>query len=89
LRARSIPCERIFTVSAHEYAQAREASRAPAAWNETEALRATLEAHADSHMQRLERRAKQETVTKDLGRAPPPKRDGRGSFLGRLLGKGR
>ncbi|MGB6060422.1 MAG: dynamin family protein, partial [Candidatus Aquilonibacter sp.] len=58
LRERNIPAERIFVVSAHEYDRARREKRAPAGWNEMEALRATLEAHAESHMARLERLAR-------------------------------
>lgn len=88
LRARSIPCERIFVVSAQEYAQARQAGRAPAAWNETEALRATLESHAESHMLRLERLAKAHAGAQPSP-TTPPRHDGKPGFLRRLLGKGR
>ncbi len=55
LRQRNIAPSRIFTVSTFEYAQARRAGRAPAGWNELEALSSTLSTHAEEHMQRLER----------------------------------
>lgn len=58
LKARNVPSERIFIVSAAEYGDARRAGRAAAGWNELEALRSTLEGHAQAHMDRLERRAK-------------------------------
>lgn len=89
LKARNVPVERVFVVSAHEYAAARESGRAPAGWNETEALRSTLEAHAETHMSRLERRAKVSL----LGEAPTvhqaPQADRKPGFLGRIFGKGR
>ncbi len=45
LRERAIPCSRIFTVS----------TRVRAGWNELDALRGTLAAHAEEHMERLRR----------------------------------
>jgi hypothetical protein len=92
LASRAIAAERIFVISAAEYAQARLAGRAPASWNETEALRATLQAHAEEHMARLERLARaresmqaaQPSVSHDtaLSRERP-------GLLARLFGKGR
>ncbi len=89
LRERNIPAERIFTVSAHEYDEARREHRAPAGWNETEALRATLEAHAESHMARLERLARANAQARP-GTAPTPAEAERAAgFFARMFGKGR
>ena len=87
LKARSIPAERIFVVSAHDYLQAREAHRAPAAWNEMEALRSTLESHAETHMARLERLARARLAEQPA--AEPAAARERTGFLGKLFGKGR
>ncbi len=87
LRERNIPVERIFTVSAHEYAQARHEHRAPAGWNETEALRATLEAHAESHMSRLERLARANAQPSPASAPPAPERAA--GLFARMFGKGR
>lgn len=87
LRGRNIPAERIFVVSAHEYAQARREGRAPAGWNETEGLRSTLEAHAESHMARLERLARAATEMQAVVVAPHAERPP--GFFARMFGKGR
>jgi len=55
LRERNVPAQRIFTVSTLEYAQSKRDQRAPAGWNELEALISTIAAHAEEHMARLER----------------------------------
>jgi GTP-binding protein EngB required for normal cell division len=55
LRERNIPAQRLFTVSTLEYAQARRQQRAPAGWNELDALISTIAAHAEEHMARLAR----------------------------------
>ncbi|MDQ6826697.1 MAG: dynamin family protein [Candidatus Eremiobacteraeota bacterium] len=55
LRERNVVPRRIFTVSTFEYNQARREGRAPAGWNELDALIATLSGHAEEHMQRLAR----------------------------------
>lgn len=55
LRERAIAAQRIFTVSTLEYAQAKREQRAPAGWNELDALVSTICAHAEEHMARLER----------------------------------
>lgn len=55
LRERKIPVQRLFTISTAEYAAAKRDGRPPAAWNEIEALVATIAAHAEEHMARLER----------------------------------
>jgi hypothetical protein len=86
LSERNIPAERIFTVSAQEYDEAKRAGRAPAPWNETEALRSTLEAHAESHMARLERLARVHAGPAREQPAPEPQKTG---LLARLFGKGR
>jgi tRNA U34 5-carboxymethylaminomethyl modifying GTPase MnmE/TrmE len=89
LKTRNIPSERIFTVSAHEYDDARKGGRASAGWNETEALRSTLEAHAETHMARLERRAKAHSSAREPSAPEASPSVQRGGFLGRLFGKGR
>ena len=63
LRERNVPAQRMFTVSTLEYSQAKREQRAPAGWNELQALISTIEAHAEEHMARLERleRAAQST----------------------------
>jgi len=91
LKERSIPSERIFVISSTEYARAKDAGRAPAPWNETEALRSTLEAHAEEHTARLERLAR---VREDAPEIAPARRDGvrpapKLGVLSRFLGKGR
>ncbi len=63
VRERSIPVQRIFTISAADYLDAAQAHRAAAPWNEFGALRETLHAHADEHMQRaLERQRRANEV---------------------------
>jgi hypothetical protein len=56
LRERGIGVNRIFTISALDFLEAAQTKRAAAAWNELGALRETLRAHAEEHMQRLEAR---------------------------------
>ena len=55
LRERNIAAQRTFTVSTLEYAQAKREHRAPAGWNELQALISTISAHAEEHMARLQR----------------------------------
>jgi predicted GTPase len=86
LSERNIPAERVFTVSAAEYTDAKRAGLAPAGWNETEALRSTLEAHAETHMVRLERLAK---VHSGSAEKPAAREPGKTGLLARLFGKGR
>lgn len=75
LRERAIPVQRIFTVSTLEYAQAKREQRAPAGWNELDALVSTVAAHAEEHMARLERleRAQRDEAAKaeQPGEQPP------------------
>ncbi len=89
LRERGIPVERIFVISSLEYDEARREKRAPAGWNEIEALRSTLEAHAETHMARLERlaRAANEASPGSAGVAVPKERPA--GFFARMFGKGR
>jgi predicted GTPase len=89
LRDRNIPVERIFTVSAHEYAQARAEHRAPAGWNETEALRATLEGHAETHMARLDRLARTNAQTRPATAPTAAEAERAAGFFARMFGKGR
>ncbi len=87
LKERGIPAARIFAVSAHEFAQAAAAGRAPAAWNELGALIATVEGDTESHMARLARLARGTTL---LAPAPSalatPEKEG---FLSRFFGRGK
>jgi predicted GTPase len=62
LRERAIDVKRIFTISALDYLEAAQTSRAPAAWNELGALRETLRAHAEEHMERLAARERAATA---------------------------
>jgi predicted GTPase len=79
LRERGIIPQRIFTVSTREQG----------AWNELGALRATLVAHAEEHMERLRRadreRAEQERLATAAVSAGGDQR--RRSLLDRLLGR--
>jgi hypothetical protein len=84
LRERNIAVERIFTVSARDYQVAHDAGRIASPWNETEALRSTLEAHAETHMARLQRRTAASAPQTKATLAPPAARNG---WLARLLGK--
>jgi tRNA U34 5-carboxymethylaminomethyl modifying GTPase MnmE/TrmE len=62
LKERSIPVRRLFIVSALDYSEAAREGRPAAAWNELGALRETVVAHAEEHMQRLaERERRRET----------------------------
>jgi predicted GTPase len=89
LSERNIPAERVFVVSSHEYEEAKREGRAPAGWNETEALRSTLEAHAESHMARLARLARASETPP--AQAPPPamQTQQKPGLLSRIFGKGR
>jgi len=89
LRERCIPAERIFVISAHEYDRARREHRAPAGWNETEALRATLEAHAETHMARLERLAHAATQTQPAEPKSAVATRRPAGLFSRMFGKGR
>ncbi|HET9095762.1 MAG TPA: dynamin family protein [Candidatus Baltobacteraceae bacterium] len=75
LRERAIPVKRMFTLSTLEYAQAKREQRAPAGWNELDALVSTIAAHAEEHMARLERleRAQRAEASKTVqaGEQPP------------------
>lgn len=89
LRERSIVPQRIFTTSTLEYREAVEGGRAPAGWNELVALRSTLEAHAEEHMARLARAAREQAerdrLTSRIPAAEAPSE--RPSLLGRLFGR--
>jgi hypothetical protein len=87
LNDRNIPAERVFTVSAQEFSDAKRAGRAPAGWNETEALRSTLESHAESHMARLERLAR--VHAGNAPEKPATAAQEKTGLLARLFGKGR
>jgi len=89
LKERAITPQRIFTTSTLEYREALEAGRAPAGWNELRALESTLEAHAEEHMQRLDRSARERVERDRLARrdapAAAPLPSERGSFLRSLF----
>ena len=86
LRERAILPERIFTVSTLEYAQAKRERRAPAGWNELDALVSTISAHAEEHMSRLARleraqSAEAHTVRPAAPQATPKRRGLLARFL--------
>jgi predicted GTPase len=88
VRGRNIPVRRIFTISALDYLEHLHTGRPAAAWNELGALRETLRAHAEEHMQRLAERARRAAAPTPLQPAPavssrPNLRDA----LRRLLGR--
>jgi predicted GTPase len=90
LQERKIPAQRVFVISAREYAEAKRAKRASAGWNETEALRSTLESHAEEHMARLERLARSTAsaaASPNSLNAPRSERSRQG-LLSRFFGKG-
>lgn len=89
LDERKIQTERVFVVSALEYDEAKRNRRQPAAWNEIDALRSTLEAHAESHMARLARLAR--IATEQAGTAPEPvaTAPAKRGFFARIFGEGR
>jgi predicted GTPase len=89
LKERNLGAARIFTVSAHEYAQALAQRRAPAGWNEMDALRSTLEAHAETHMARLDRLARSAKERAPVSASQGPPDAGKPGLLVRLFGKGR
>jgi predicted GTPase len=86
LKEHNVAAERIFTVSARDYETARAAGRAASPWNETEALRSTLEARAETHMSRLQRRAAAASNLPETGPdvAAPARPKG---LFARLLGR--
>lgn len=84
LSARNIGVARTFVVSTLEYAQAKREGRAPAGWNEVDALIATITAHAEEHMARLARleRAAATPVSSAAERLPEKR-----GFLARLFSR--
>ncbi len=88
LRERAIAAQRIFTVSTLEYAQAKREQRAPAGWNELDALVSTIAAHAEEHMARLERLERAQLAQRSASalNEQPPAEKGRG-FLSRLFSR--
>jgi predicted GTPase len=90
LRERGIVAGRIFTISALDFFDAAQTGRAAAAWNELGALRQTLEAHAQAHMQRLAERERRDAGKSETAHAPPEvsSRPNLRRALDRLLGRG-
>ena len=87
LTERGITPQRMFTVSTLEYRQALEEQRAPAAWNELLGLLATLESHADEHMQRLARTQRDRAMQEQLTHAPPDATTKKPGLFSRLFGR--
>ena len=88
LNERKIAAERLFTVSALEYDAAKREKRAPAAWNEMEALRTTLEGHAEAHMARLDRLARAATEQANAATPVAETKPAKSGIFTRLFGKG-
>jgi predicted GTPase len=89
LHERMIPVQRTFTVSTLEYAQAKREQRAPAGWNELDALVSTITAHAEEHMMRLERLERAQRAEAQQAVAPAaaqPTEQARG-FFARLFSR--
>jgi GTP-binding protein EngB required for normal cell division len=89
LRERAIAVQRVFTLSTLEYAQAKREQRAPAGWNELDALVSTVAAHAEEHMgrlQRLERAHQAEAAKSEQPDVPAPAEKPRG-FFARLFSR--
>lgn len=86
LKERGIAAARLFTVSAHEFARAAAAGRAPAAWNELGALIATVEGDTESHMARLARLARGAQPASPPAAREIPKKEG---FFSRVFGRGK
>lgn len=89
LRERTIPVQRVFTVSTLEYAQAKREQRAPAGWNELDALVSTIAAHAEEHMARLERleRAQRAETEKSAQPGDQPLAEKPRGFFSRLFSR--
>jgi predicted GTPase len=87
LRERAIVPQRVFTVSTSDYREALEAGRAPSGWNELVALRATLEAHAQEHMARLERTAREHEERDRLAQRTSAPSSEQPSPFARLFGR--
>ena len=87
LTERGITPQRMFTVSTLEYRRALEEQRAPAAWNELLGLLATLESHADEHMQRLARTQRDRAMQEQLTHAPPDATTKKPGLFSRLFGR--
>ena len=87
LLERNIAAQRIFTISTMEYTQAKRAGRAPAGWNELDALISTLEAHAESHMARLARVERLAAHAAPLVNSRRESRRSPKGFWGKIFGK--
>ncbi len=89
LRERGIAAQRIFTVSTLDWRESRETGRAASPYNELGTLIATLQAHAEEHMQRLaqsERDQKMRERLSTVTQTEPAKRGGLARAFGRLFG---
>ena len=86
LRERNVPAQRVFTVSTLEYAQAKRDGRAPAGWNELDALISTIAAHAEEHMARLQRLERAAGVPAEPSEQAPVEEKPRG-FFARLFSR--
>lgn len=89
LRERGIAAQRIFTVSTLDWRESRETGRAASPYNELGTLIATLEAHAEEHMQRLAQSERDQEMRERLSavtQTEPAKRGGLAKALGRIFG---
>jgi len=71
LRERGITVNRIFTISALDYLEAAQSKRPAEPWNELGALRDTLAAHAEEHMNRLNERERRASGGAPAAHATP------------------
>lgn len=86
LADRNILANRIFTISTLDYAASKREARAPAPWNELEALISTLTADAEAHMERLARLERVSAKTAAAGAPSSAPQSGLRGTLARLLG---
>ncbi|MDQ2872267.1 MAG: dynamin family protein [Candidatus Eremiobacteraeota bacterium] len=84
LQEHNIEPSRIFTISTLEYARAKREGRAPAGWNELDALIATLEGHAEAHMSKL---ARLERAAQSARQSAATREPAKPSLFARLFGK--
>ncbi len=88
VQSRGIPVKRIFTISALDYLEHLHTGRPAAAWNELGALRETLQAHAEEHMQKLAERARRAAAqTAAPAETPVSSRPNLRGALRRLFGR--
>jgi predicted GTPase len=87
VQGRNIPVRRIFTISALDYLEHLHTGRPAAAWNELGALRETLRAHAEEHMQRQAERLRRTALPAAAPAAEVSSRPNLRNALRRFLGR--